>query len=335
MSLLQYNCRSWNRQNGLPANGVKAIAQTKDGYLWLGTAQGLIRFDGVEFKLAEMPESPFFWTADVTCLASSQNGGLWFGLYRNAFGFHKDEASSYLGRWNWGGKDLNLQSLLESKDGALWIASERLAARFTNGTNFTAILGATNDDAFCNVMSLLEDSHGRIWLGTARRGIYCWQAGRLTKMSNAFLDQSFIFAMAEDPEGQIWLGTERGLICCNTNLEEKPTVPFTTEIRALLVDRQGALWIGTSGNGLVRRYHNRNEFFRKRNGLVERLCDRPGGRPGRQHLGWNPGWFEPVYGRKVSHLFHGRGDGRQGSSFRVRLPEGRSVGDNGNRPHLF
>jgi hypothetical protein len=92
-SLLQYNCRSWTRQNGLPANGVKAIAQTRDGYLWLGTAQGLVRFDGVEFKLAEMPKSPSFWTANVTCLASSQNGGLWFGLYRNAFGFYNDDAS--------------------------------------------------------------------------------------------------------------------------------------------------------------------------------------------------------------------------------------------------
>jgi len=59
-SLLQYNCRAWTRQNGLPANGVKAIAQTRDGYLWLGTAQGLVRFDGVEFKLAEMPKSPSF-----------------------------------------------------------------------------------------------------------------------------------------------------------------------------------------------------------------------------------------------------------------------------------
>ena len=68
-SLLQYNCRAWTRQNGLPANGVKAIAQTRDGYLWLGTAQGLVRFDGVEFKLAEMPKSP---SLDRQCHLSGQ-----------------------------------------------------------------------------------------------------------------------------------------------------------------------------------------------------------------------------------------------------------------------
>jgi ligand-binding sensor domain-containing protein/signal transduction histidine kinase len=267
--LLQYNCRAWTRQNGLPANGVKAIAQTRDGYLWLGTAQGLVRFDGVEFKLAEMPKSPSFWTANVTCLASSKNGGLWFGLYRNAFGFYGDDASSYLGRREWGGRDLNVESLLESKDGALWIASEHMAARLTGGTNFTAILGSTNEDNICHVTSLLEDSRGRIWLGTAKRGIYRWQAGTLARLTNATLDQRIVFDMAEDPEGRIWLGTEMGLVCCNSNLEEQAVAPLTTEIRALLVDRQGVLWIGTSGNGLVRRHHNRNEVFQRKDGLTD------------------------------------------------------------------
>jgi ligand-binding sensor domain-containing protein/two-component sensor histidine kinase len=267
-SLLQYNCRAWTRQNGLPANGVQAIAQTRDGYLWLGTAQGLVRFDGVEFKLVEMPKSPSFWSANVTCLASSQNGGLWFGLHRNAFGFCNDDSSSYLGQRGWGGRDLDVKSMIEARDGAVWIAAEHLAARFTEETNFVPILGATNGDAYCDVTSLLEDSRGGIWLGTATRGVYRWQAGKLAKMSQGSLDQRIIFALAEDHEGRIWLGTELGLICCNSNLEVMPAAPLTTEIRALLVDRHDVLWIGTSGNGLVRRYHNRNEFFQKQNGLV-------------------------------------------------------------------
>src|SRR3954468_2722095 len=50
-SVYQYSCRSWARQNGLSANGVNAVIQSKDGYLWLGTAMGLVRFDGIEFKL--------------------------------------------------------------------------------------------------------------------------------------------------------------------------------------------------------------------------------------------------------------------------------------------
>ena len=59
------------------------------------------------------------------------------------------------------------------------------------------------------------------------------------------------------------------MICCNSNLEDNAAAPLTTEIRALLVDQQGALWIGTSGNGLVRRYHNRNEVFQRKDGLMD------------------------------------------------------------------
>ena len=268
-SVFQYNCRSWARQNGLPANGVNAIAQTMDGFLWLGTAQGLVRFDGMEFKPAEMPKSPSFWTANVTCLAGSQNGGLWFGLHRNAFGFFNDDSSSYLGRRDWGGRDLNVKSMIEARDGAVWIAAERLAARYTEETNFVPVLGATNGDAYCDVTSLLEDSRGRIWLGTAKRGIYRWQAGNLTKMSNASLDQRIIFAMAEDPGGRIWLGTEMGLICCNSNLEVMPSATLTIEIQALLADRRGVLWIGTSGRGLVRRFQGRDEVFQRKDGLTD------------------------------------------------------------------
>lgn len=59
-NLTQYNCQSWTRQSGLPANSVNAITQTKDGYLWFGTQKGLVRFDGREFRLFILPARPEF-----------------------------------------------------------------------------------------------------------------------------------------------------------------------------------------------------------------------------------------------------------------------------------
>src|SRR6185312_3615807 len=61
--LSQYNCRTWNRQTGLPANGISAVTQTREGYLWFGTAAGVLRFDGVDFMMAglfpfEAPMNP-------------------------------------------------------------------------------------------------------------------------------------------------------------------------------------------------------------------------------------------------------------------------------------
>ena len=78
--LSQYNCRAWTRQDGLQANGINAIAQTKDGYLWFGTAAGVLRFDGVEFKLCDLYSVANVRNSCVTSLASGHSGGLWGGV---------------------------------------------------------------------------------------------------------------------------------------------------------------------------------------------------------------------------------------------------------------
>src|ERR1019366_2642949 len=78
--LKQYNCQTWNRQNGLPANGITAITQTRDGYLWLGTSAGLVRFDGTDFKLLDLSSVTNLSSSIVTSLAAARNGGIWAGL---------------------------------------------------------------------------------------------------------------------------------------------------------------------------------------------------------------------------------------------------------------
>jgi len=85
--LLQYNCQTWGRPNGLPANGINAITQTTDGYLWLGTAIGLVRFDGIEFKVLDLGRVQQARSSIVNSLCSAKEGGLWVGLENSSFGF--------------------------------------------------------------------------------------------------------------------------------------------------------------------------------------------------------------------------------------------------------
>src|ERR1700691_5154349 len=73
--VLHFNCQTWNRQNGLPANGVNAITQTKDGHLWLGTAAGLVRFDGIEFKLLDLGHVPQAQNSIVSSLRRAKERG--------------------------------------------------------------------------------------------------------------------------------------------------------------------------------------------------------------------------------------------------------------------
>src|SRR5215831_5792371 len=69
LSLLQYNCRTWTPANGLPVSGVSAVTQTDDGYIWLGTSRGLVRFDGSEFKLIDLSGAAQMRSVSVTSLA--------------------------------------------------------------------------------------------------------------------------------------------------------------------------------------------------------------------------------------------------------------------------
>ena len=91
-TVFQYNCQSWSRQNGLPAEGINAIAQTKDGFLWLGTQKGLVRFDGIEFKTFKPPGQLQFRSQIISTLCGTRNGTLWFGVLGGALGSYTPAA---------------------------------------------------------------------------------------------------------------------------------------------------------------------------------------------------------------------------------------------------
>jgi ligand-binding sensor domain-containing protein/signal transduction histidine kinase len=265
-NVFQYNCQTWTRQNGLPANGVTAITQTRDGYLWLGTGVGLVRFDGSEFSLLDMSRVAQFRSSVVTGLSSSRSGGLWFGLERSAFGFCDGKDVSFRGREEWGGLGQNVHSILEATDGAVWVAGEAKSGRVTRDNAYETFPGIDTSD----VTAICQGSQGRIWLGTSRKGLYCWQDGALTKIQDPTLDERIIRSLAEDGNKQIWVGTEMGLFCFDAQHRKRP-LPFPWyETRALLVDRRGAVWAGTTGGGLVRFLDNvPSAQFRQSDGLAD------------------------------------------------------------------
>jgi ligand-binding sensor domain-containing protein/signal transduction histidine kinase len=264
-SIFQYNCRNWTRQNGLPANGVQAIAQTKDGYLWLGTAIGLVRFDGVDFQPIDMDHVPLLLSPDVSCLSVSKKGGLWLGLAHGAFAYCDGESVSPRGKDEWGGTGTTVQSILESSNGDLWLATQVQAARVTATGAFESVLPSDSTD----VVEAYEDSHGRVWLGTTRRGLYYWKDGIVTKFPDPALDGTIVRAVVEDREGNLWFGTQAGVAVYDAKFQKLPVSVTSTETRALLVDRAGAVWIGTMSGGLIRYWNGVAMEMQKSDGLAD------------------------------------------------------------------
>jgi ligand-binding sensor domain-containing protein len=77
--LASYGRQAWGMENGLPQNTVQALAQTPDGFIWLGTEVGLVRFDGVGFQLFDKNTKPALPGTDVRCLLVAHDGALWIG----------------------------------------------------------------------------------------------------------------------------------------------------------------------------------------------------------------------------------------------------------------
>src|SRR5208282_2619972 len=116
-SIYQYNTRTWHRANGLPANAVTAIAQSKDGRLWLGTSQGLVYFDGVGFRVFSLTGGGDIESKVINGLARRSGGGLWFGLERGSFGYFDGEQFHSLQQEDTGGPFATVHSVLETRDG--------------------------------------------------------------------------------------------------------------------------------------------------------------------------------------------------------------------------
>ena len=265
-SVFQYNCLSWSRHNGLPVNNVYAIAQTKDGYLWLGTSIGLIRFDGVDFSLIGAPPAPELRNTRIACLSPAHDGGLWFGLEHSAYGLYKARGEWFVGKNPHGDLNWDVRSLLEDPHGTLWLGGEYCSQIAFGSTNLQLLFAGQPRSPIVNVV--FQDSQGRTWLGTSGQGLYYWQDGRLNQLSDPAIESSTVFALAEDRRGRIWVGTHAGLLCYGSDLQRERGRFTGSEITCLLVDRHGILWIGTSGDGLIRYKNGAFTWLRKTDGLA-------------------------------------------------------------------
>jgi PAS domain S-box-containing protein len=270
-SVSHYNCRNWTRQNGLPVNGINAIAQTRDGFLWLGTHAGLVRFDGTRFDMVGLPDRRELRNRVVRCLAPDTGSALWFGLESHGYGRFDGHDGWTFGRGLDGGMDWGVRAILpiqgEEAPELLVAGSGLTGWRMPRGDIQPAFDG-TDPDAPHHVSAAYADSRGRILLGTAGGGLYTLQDGVLAEIPDPRLDDVILYAIAEDRQGTLWFGTSAGLLAYDADFQPQDVAFPQNQVNALLADRHGALWVGTTDSGLLRWIDGRLEFLRQADGLV-------------------------------------------------------------------
>jgi signal transduction histidine kinase/ligand-binding sensor domain-containing protein/CheY-like chemotaxis protein len=244
-SIGQYVHRIWQREQGLPQQSVASLAQTDDGYLWVGTQEGLARFDGVRFVVFSSANETAFQSSRVTALLKSASGQLWIGtdngLVRYAEGLFTTFTTDD------GLPDNSILSLHRDSSGAVWIGTREGVVRLASaaGQKFIPV-GAFHGQ---RVLAILQDSRARVWIGT-EQGLWSMRG---SQKPEALPDMAttVVRALLEDPAGRIWIGTDTGLYrLAGEQLERVPGI--TDRVWSLLADDDGTVWVGTNGYGLKR-----------------------------------------------------------------------------------
>src|SRR5260370_14905308 len=131
-AVTQYGHAAWRAEDGLPQNTVQAIVQTRDGYLWIGTEEGLVRFDGVRFAIFDMKNTGAIRSNFITSLREDEFGNLWIGT-RGGLTKMKDGQFTTYPKANGLPSDI-IRSIYEARDGSLWIGTSGGGlARLLNG----------------------------------------------------------------------------------------------------------------------------------------------------------------------------------------------------------
>ncbi len=249
----EFSLDAWTTRDGLPHNLIHAIAQTPDGYLWFGTWEGLVRFNGREFKVYDRARVPELRDNGVRAIEVGRDGVLWVGTSRGGLARYDGRAWRTYGRAE-GLPSLEILKLFEDDRGRLWIGTENRGAAVlsTDGSMrvYDRNSGLPNDTAG----AFAQDVDGAIWVGTGIGVSRIDDAGVRSWGTAQGLPRGAVNALATDAEGRVWIGTSNGPY----RIEGERAVAATTgpwshgNNPSLLVDRAGTVWVGSVAEGVVR-----------------------------------------------------------------------------------
>lgn len=271
-ALTQYSHRAWTaeQQSGaLPQNSVFSVVQSRDGYLWLATQEGLVRFDGVRFTVFNSRNTPQIQHNDVWKLIEDRQGALWIATRGGGLTRYQDGVFSRLSTEN-GLSDDSIQSIWEDGAGRLWVGMRNGDLNSVEQGKITVYNGKDGLPAGA-LFSLMGTHDGSLWIGSDGGGLGRYREGRFTTLTTREgLPHNTIYALLEDRAGSLWIGTGAGL----ARLRGEQLTVFRVSdglsndnIRALYEDRQGNLWIGTDGGGINRYSKGRFVALSSREGL--------------------------------------------------------------------
>ena len=260
-NLRQYVLRTWTSEQGLPQNSIRAMLQTRDGFLWIGTQGGLARFDGAGFVLYRAGAPDSIPNDSITGLAEDRDGSLWIGSAGGLTCYHNGHFHSYGSQDGLPGS--SVWRIAADPDGGVWAVTWRSELFHFDGatvrTYASPFAGRIQD-----VNALIQDPGGTLWIATFH-GLFSLDPNekRDQKQDQGFkrftredgLAGDRVYALALDRAGQLWTGGDGGLTHHQTSGFTAIPVPGLATATLLALDprsQDDTIWTGATGQGLFR-----------------------------------------------------------------------------------
>ena len=271
-TLSQYVHDTWGTERGFPSGTVSSIAQTPDGYLWIGTDKGLARFDGLSFRRFDRARPASLAIGPVRKLLTDKQGNLWILLQNTKLLRYRDGNFTLVP----GEAENGITAMSQGAGNKVLLSSLAVGVLTADGENFTAASeslasGQSRNEApttfswstglaphrlmepTAAVISLAETTDGKIWLGTEDRGLYYLQQGRVSAAAAA-IPNLRINCFLPLSNSDLWVATNKGVMHWDgkelTRAGIPPELP-DLEVLSMIRDRDSNIWVGTT-RGLFR-----------------------------------------------------------------------------------
>ena len=257
----QYAHTAWTVREGFSKGTVVAIAQTQDGYLWLGTEFGLLRFDGVRYVPWQPPTGQNLPSGYIHSLLAARDGRLWIGTAEGLASWKDGKLTRYA---ELAGQSIS--ALLEDHEGTVWAGGHAAPTGGLCAIRDGNVQCYGGDGSFGQyVDALCEDRAGNLWVGSLT-GLWRWKPGppKLYPMPER------VQALMEGDNGALVIAMNSGIRqLVDGKLEAYPLPGAGRRFSAneILKDRDGGLWIGTTDHGLVHVHQGRADVFERSDGL--------------------------------------------------------------------
>ena len=248
--LADLRSQAWVLENGLPQDTVQALAQSAQGYVWVGTEAGLARFDGREFQIFGRGSTGALPSGDINCLLATRDGALWIGTEQGLARWKNGTMTAFFKRDGLPGDEI--RALAQTGDGTVWAWTDGGLARLNGGRFETAERHGLPPG---QTTAVFAESDGALWV-LRTHGLEVYKKGHWTAIAGqSAWPQDGAFLAQQLPDGTLALAGNRDLVLTRAGrVVQRLTVGKElpgARIQALLADREGALWIGTN-QGLAR-----------------------------------------------------------------------------------